>query len=322
MRLLTLLAVALAALLAGTAAGRSAPVRAAAIPYDFQIEVTAGIPPVQLDTLPPKCSAPDADGVYTCTSRGSAAAVGLPLAGVVREASTGRSGTLDAVCRWDGRRDTRGNTFEATVRATSLTSMELTALAGYESQDCSWRVTVGASSIAGMMSGGGYLSPAGPATGSYSGTLAVFVSGGTGEFAGLVGSGTYAHNQEFPIPFPTPFRRVAAAAVEPSRLQLSLHEGKARVLVSSPAKTLTKATDSGLRVVSVPGASCKAVASKGTRRVKLGPVRDSNRDGLVVVASKLRPKLAPGRWSIAVSCAYTAAGKTATASGRVVTAVS
>lgn len=77
-----------------------------------------------------------------------------------------------------------------------------------------------------------------------------------------------------------------------------------------------------LRVVSALGSSCAATARKGTRSVRLGPARDGNRDGLVVVVPRLRPKLASGRWTIAVTCKYRVGGTAGTALKRVVVTVS
>lgn len=171
------------------------------------------------------------------------------------------------------------------------------------------------------MRGGGSLSLAGPASGAYTGTLNVSAGGGSGEFTGLVGSGTFTHRQDFPVSLGYALRSLTAARSEPSRLQLSLHKGKPHALVVAPAARLSTKTDTGLSVVSVPGSSCAATALKGTRHVSLGPARDGNSDGLVVVP-RLRPKLAPGRWTIAVKCTYRVGGKAGTALAMVTVTVS
>lgn len=205
---------------------------------------------------------------------------------------------------------------------TSSLSVELTALSGSLRQWCNWEVSVGASAIAGSMYGGGSLSLAGPASGAYTGTLSVSVAGGIGEFAGLVGGGSFTHRQDVPLSLGGYARSLAAARSEPSRLQLSLRKGKPVALVVAPSARLSAHTDAGLRVVRVPGSSCATTAQKGARRVSLGPARDGDRDGLVVVVPRLRPKLAPGRWAIAVTCTYRVGGTTGTALARVAVTVS
>lgn len=289
---------------------------AAPDPYDFEVTVAAGIPTPGPGL--PTCSAPDADGVRTCAISGeiSTGASLANLTGVVRQTSTGRSGRLSAICRWSG-------DFRATARVGSSLSVELTALSGSVKQWCSWFVSLpGAGNITGSMSGGGSLALAGPTSGAYTGTLDVSVGGGAGEFAGLIGSGSFTHRQEFPVPLGYALRSLTAAHSEPSRLQLSLRKGKPRALVAAPAARLSAQTDTGLRVVSVPGSSCGATARKGTRSVRLAPALDRNRDGLVVVVPKLRPKLATGRWTIAVKCTYRVGGTAGTALAQVAVTVS
>jgi hypothetical protein len=175
------------------------------------------------------------------------------------------------------------------------------------------------------MSGDGSLALAGPASGAYTGTLKVVAGVGTGEFAGLVGNGSFTHRQDFAVPLTMPIGSLpfalTAATSEPSSLQLSLRKGKPLALVAAPGVRLSAKTDIGLRVVSALGSSCAATARKGTRSVRLGPARDGNRDGLVIVVPRLRPKLAPGRWTIAVKCTYRIGGTAGTALKGVVVTV-
>ncbi len=49
--------------------------------------------------------------------------------------------------------------------------------------------------------------------------------------------------------------------------------------------------------------------------MKLGSAKDTNRDGLVVVVTKLVPELSAGQWSIVATC--TAGDRTATAKSAV-----
>jgi hypothetical protein len=297
---------------------------------DFEVTIASGIPAPAPGAGLPACVGPDPGGVRTCVVSGtvSTGAGSKFLTGTVRQTSTGRSGTMEAICRWSG--DYRATT-RVSLSPTMSPIVELTELSGSVSQSCSWSIfirhedTGKVSGITGSMSGDGSLALAGPATGAYTGTLKVFAGVGTGEFAGLVGDGSFTHRQDFAVPLSappgfSPFELTAATS-EPSSLQLSLRKGKPLALVAAPGARLNAKTDIGLRVVSALGSSCAATARKGTRSVRLGPARDGNRDGLVVVVPRLRPKLTSGRWTLAVKCTYRVGATAGTALKRVVVTV-
>lgn len=269
-------------------------------PYDFDINVTSGFP---TPTAAPQCGPPDAGGATLCRIEQRLNAAGRPLTGRASQRSTGRSGELNALC--DMVVDVR-----ALFRYTPPFDVEVTELGGTATQSCSWRVSVGGGELVGTMSGGGTIGLAGPTSGSYSGRLTVVVAGGAGEFQGLVGGGTFEHAQEFPLRTRFTLSLLSGAtAAQPSRMSLRLRKGPPRVLIAAPAGAVRATADTGLRVVSAPGSTCSASATAGERTVDLGRARDGNRDGLVVVAKRLRPKLRPGTWRLSVRCSWRA-GKT------------
>lgn len=103
---------------------------------------------------------------------------------------------------------------------------------------------------------------------------------------------------------PSALRSLSSAAAKGSRLELKLRAGAAGARIASPGKKLGAKGDGGLRVVSVPGASCTATATKGAQTVRLGGATDGNRDGLVIVTKRLRPKLSAGVWKLRAACSY------------------
>lgn len=111
--------------------------------------------------------------------------------------------------------------------------------------------------------------------------------------------------------------RSLAAAAKGSRLKLKLRAGAAGARIASPGKKLGTKGDGGLRVVSAPGASCTATATKGSRTVELGRGLDANGDGLVMVTKKLRPKLDAGVWKLRADCSYDGGRATAGSTVRI-----
>lgn len=117
---------------------------------------------------------------------------------------------------------------------------------------------------------------------------------------------------------PFAVRSLSSAAAKRSRLKLTLRAGTAGARIASPGKKLgTQKGDGGLRVVSAPGASCIATATKGSRTVELGSATDGNGDGLVIVTRKLRPKLDAGVWKLRATCSHRGGRATASSTVRI-----
>lgn len=260
-------------------------------PYDFEVNVDYR-PDLNVP-VQPSC-VPEPGGGFLCTASFTHTETARTLTGSGRRISTGQEGTFRTTCDWSF-------SLRSVVLSQNFTIKEFRELSGGGSQACSWAIQLASGTLSGDMRGNVSMGLAGPFTARYDATMTVNVVGGTGEFAGLVGGGTYTHSQTVPLTPPGGLRALAAAG-PPSQLDLSLRKGKPAARISSPGARLTRALDGGLRVVTVPGASCRATARKGTKTVALGSARDGDRDGLVVVVRKLRPRLTPGRWTIVATC--------------------
>lgn len=279
---------------------------AAVGPLEFRLSITSGFPAVQPSGI--QCGEADASGVRACSARAASRENGQTLTASATQPATGRSGVLDATCDWDV--DAR-----ATANVAPPLSVTVTGLEGTAAESCAWSVRLATGSLAGTMRGSGPVSLVDAATGAYDGTISVDVAGGSGEFAGVVGSGTFAHRQTFPLTFSP--RALAAARAEESQLTLALRTGRPRVLVAAPQGRVTAARDSGIRVVTAPRSRCSAIATAGRRRVSFARVADRDGDGEIVLAPRVVRRLARGTWKLAVSCAYSGG----TASTRVAFAV-
>jgi hypothetical protein len=257
-------------------------------PHDFEVNVDYK-PDLAIAALPTCTPA----GV--CTSEFTYSESGRSLSGTGRRISTGQEGTFRTTCDWS-------LPLRAVFVPKGIAVEEFRELSGSGSQACSWAIQLASGTLSGDMSGAVAVSLAGPLTALYEAMMTVRVVGGTGEFAGLVGGGTYTHSQEVPLSAPSG-RSLAAAAG--SQLDLTLRKGK-------PAARVW-ATDA-LRIVTVAGSSCRTTARKGRKTVRLGSARDGDRDGLVLVLGKLRPRLTLGRWTIKSVCTHATARAVVTVS--------
>lgn len=256
-------------------------------PHDFEVDVD--IKPDVVVPATPSC-VPAEGGGFLCTAQLTDTAAGKSVSGSARQVSTGKTGTFRMTIDWS-------LSLRAVVLVRNFAVESFRELSGGGQHTASWSIETADGTYVGDMRGTMRVSLAGPLTGRYEGQLTVNVVSGPG---GVVGSGTFSHSQDFPLP--TAARLLSLVAATPSTLDLTLSPGKPRARIASPGSGLKRATDGGLRVVTVPGSTCKATARKGTRTVTLGSARDGDRDGTVVVVRKLRPRLTPGRWTIVATC--------------------
>jgi hypothetical protein len=91
-------------------------------------------------------------------------------------------------------------------------------------------------------------------------------------------------------------------------MNLKLRRGKPSARIVSPGKTLEKKDKAALHTVTVPGASCKAGAKRGRKRLSLGSAR-AKRNGSVRFSGALARRLRSGRWQVKVSCSYRSKGR-------------
>lgn len=244
-------------------------------PYDFEVDVDYK---PDLSVSPqPSCS-PDGAGGLICDTEFPYVETGRSLTGSGRRISTGQAGTFRTTCDWSF-------SVHATFHVAGLTDLTFRQLHAGGPQTCSWAIQLAGGTLSGDMRGNATISLAGPRTAQYSLAMTATVVGGTGDFAGLVGGGTYTHSETVPLALSG--ARVLAEAAKGSPLQLRLRKGK-------PVARLW-AGRGELRVVTVPGSTCRIRARKGARVVR-ATVRDGNRDGL------LTRRLAPGRWTIVAAC--------------------
>lgn len=200
------------------------------------------------------------------------------LTGTARRISTGQQGTFRTTCDWS---------FE--IRYVLHSAGEFRELSGSGPQTCSWAIELPDGSLAGDMRENATLSLAGPKTSRYSMTMSVNVVGGTGAYARAAGGGECTHTQTSDVSLPG---RVLAAVAPTARLDLTLREGKPQARLWPGRRTV--------RVVTVPGSSCRFAARKGKALVKR-IVRDGDRDGLLIL------RLSRGRWAIAAACTHASA---------------
>lgn len=255
-------------------------------PYDFEVNVD--YKPDLSAGSPPSC-VPDPAGGAVCSGSFTDNQTGKTLTGSARRIGTGQEGPFRTTCDWSF-------AIRFVIHSTSMAVGEFRELSGGGGQSCSWAVQLADGTVAGDMRGNGTISLAGPLTAQFSMTMTVNVVGGTGAYAGFVGSGTYTHSQTVQL---SSGARALAAAAPTSMLDLTLSKGK--------PKARLWAGRGALRVVTVPGSSCRITARKGAALARK-TVRDGDRDGLLSL------RLARGRWAVVAACTY--------ATGRAVVTVS
>jgi hypothetical protein len=191
------------------------------------------------------------------------------------------------------------------------------SLSGTGSQRCTWVIRMAdGSELTGALTGTMSLALVTPTntTATWAGTFNVVVLGGTGEWAGKGGSGTYTQSET--IALPTSVARSGSLArigeTDASVMALTLAARAPRVQLQAPAPNAAVRLRAATRVqvFTAPGASCRFTARKvGTRTTKqLGTGRDGTpRDGTVTSPNKVA-SLGLGRWTITAAC--TAAGRT------------
>lgn len=96
-------------------------------------------------------------------------------------------------------------------------------------------------------------------------------------------------------------RLLAAAKPEVEFWRANLHKGATTAAIAGLPAVMPKQIDPGLHVVSAPHRSCTGFATSGGKKVTFGSAT-TNHAGVAVLAAKLRPRLAKGKWTISVVC--------------------
>lgn len=279
---------------------------------------------------------------------------GVRMAGTVAERGTNRSGTMEATCDFELHVTQSGQqvnasgtqrcswfmsfsdgTLAGTLEGSNRTTMSLDG--GSMTASTTVSVVAGTGAFAGKVGSGTFTqsqqlaAPPGPPGGPPPKTPPPPPSGEPKPPPGTLPPGvcvvTEAPPEGTPLPpgctsivvQPFALRSLSSAAAKAkgSRLKLRLRAGTAGASIASPGKKLGAKGDGGLRVVSAPGASCSATATKGSQTVELGSATDGNRDGLVIVTKRLRPKLGAGIWKLRADCAHPGGRATASSTVRV-----
>lgn len=322
-----LLALALALAIAGLVALTAAPSALAKFdPHDFDVRVEMA---PEIENSEPECTS-DGDRMR-CTSAFEFSQIGKSFEGTVRHRVTDLSGTISMTCDQDMRQRT---TFSMSTSDPSDRRIE--EFDGAGRMACSWMMDFReGTTLAGVVEGSFTMGIVDAARGIvyHRGNFSVDVVSGTGEFADMVGKGTFDEYEEFnmlegpgggPDGPPPPdgegppppdgeysTRSAARAAAEEGdggNMKLRLRRGRARTALVLPRR-LDRGDKRALRVASARGSTCRGVASKGKRRVDLGKARDSSGNGEVRFRGSLARKLGKGSWKVRVKCSYRSKGK-------------
>lgn len=306
----------LTAVLVVLAATAAPSVAAGFDPRNFDVQLKGG---PEMQAPQPSCTQDEA-GVMTCSSSYDYTATGQRMQGTVTERTTGLSGTIDVTCDWDIRQR------QSFRHRQGAEQPEVVEFSGSGSQSCSWSMDFGASLLVGTMRGTmstGLVASATQPTAFFGGTFSVVVVAGTGAFKDMVGSGVFNEYETFPLfggehgP-----RALASTAGDGSKMKVKLRRGRPLARISSHGPRVENASGASLRVATAPSAACRAVATRGTKRVDLGQAADGNRDGQVVFPGRLAAKLGRGTWRLTATCTYGSRERRGTATARALARIS
>jgi len=108
-----------------------------------------------------------------------------------------------------------------------------------------------------------------------------------------------------------PRAQASAAPADAGKMGLTVKAGKPTAKLVKLSGAIASTDKRLLRVVTTPGASCSAKATKGSTTTSLGSARDSDKNGEVRFTGALGAKLKKtGTWKATVTCAYRKSGKT------------
>lgn len=284
---------------------------AAIVPQDFEVQVNP-FPDMGQD-VSPKCGV-RADGSYGCTIDIDKVIWGESAQGTVRHTGLDLSGTISMTC------DADFHMHMAMALSLSGGTTTIEDVDGSMQMSCAWLMDFGSSTMSGTIAGKGTMTEV---TGTdrmlIDMSFEVNVVAGTGEFADQVGSGSWTEQQEQTMsgaaggggqtPPAMASRVLATAAADDGAMSLNLRKGKARAQIVELSRTQVRDDKRVLRVAVVPGASCRATATSGSRSKALGRASDSGKKGLVTLSAASLGKLSKGTWKVKVGCSYKSGGK-------------
>ncbi len=288
-------------------------------PDDFDVNIEMGPDQGQGDADEPSCTV-NPDLTQTCTAEQDVSQQDRRASGTVRHITSGLEGTIETICDFDMH---SRFSFVMSMPTDPGLPPEMTVLdvSGSARMRCAWHMSYDdGSSLTGRIAGSMTMQLIDAATGRVRMTdsFTVDVVHGSGHFAGLVGSGTFGHSEEFELFGPDgpegpgdgpggESRRTARAAAsvgtraEGSAMNLKLRKGAARASIVSPDSRIKRKDRAALQVVTAPGSKCRATATKSGKRVSLGAARAKS-NGNAAFRGAVGAKLKSGKWTLKANC--------------------
>ncbi|HEV7918929.1 MAG TPA: hypothetical protein VGO97_05060 [Solirubrobacterales bacterium] len=280
----------------------------------------------------PDCDGTDEGGLL-CTISGNWSDNNARFAGTVIQPDTGEQATIKATCNFKAA-TFLGFTITLPEQSGWLPQVDMAGGGGKLAVDCAFSMRASdtqRSVLTGRFYGNGALENVDTtaATVRLSHSFIVEVLGGSGKYAGEVGTGTFNGNINFSLlgtsgELPIDFEVVSlgghdarAASVKKTgspaslamndagdstgSIDLNLRAGRPGVRIVSPARVKRSQIQSALHAVTTPRASCHLAASRSGRTVDLGTSRAGD-DGSVKFSSRLAKKLDRGAWRVSAKC--------------------
>lgn len=296
------------------------PVNAPAVPTDQLVVNVSGGPAVSPEIEQPTGMTPPAG----CTMLGGFPPTGLrceiteeinqPAArfsGTVQTVDGSNSGTIDLTC---GLRMSLPMVITSDLTGSSIA---YESFSGTGSQRCTWVIAMAdGSGLSGELTGTMTLALVTPTntTATWGGTFNVTVLGGTGDWTGKAGSGTFTQSETIALPTSVArsgrFARVGETDASAMQLTLATRAPRVRFLAPNANAAVRLRAATRVQVFTAPGASCRFSARKyrSTITKRLGSGLDGTpADGRVTSSLKVS-SLGLGTWTITAAC--TSAGRT------------
>jgi hypothetical protein len=288
-------------------------------PEDFDVDIQMGPGEGEGGMDEPTCTT-NPDLTQTCTSEMDFSQQDKSATGTVVHRSSGLEGTIETICDFE-----MHNRFSFQMAMPTepgqMPDVTVIDVSGSAAMRCAWHMSFNdGSSLTGRVAGSMTMTLIDAATGRVRMTdsFTVDVVHGDGYFAGLVGTGTFGHDEEFVLFGPdgpggpdgpdgpgSESRRAGAASVgasaEGSGMNLKLRKGSPRASIVSPDSRVKRSDKAALQVVTAPRSKCRATAAKGGKRVSLGAAR-AKRNGNAAFRGSVGSKLKRGKWTLKASC--------------------